>query len=225
MRKGIVSKISFELKNLSFVRPVLEKNRWLTAAYFNWHYRKPDVYNYASCEEESIKRERIAEILKGRSYKRILEVGCGEGYHSGVLAGMGESLLGIDISGKAIKRAAEMHADNPSVSFARADVLTFRPGGVFDLVTCSEVLYYLSPEQGKKAALSLLEILAPGGFFLAVDIFASSESEDGLPLKKRGAGSIHSMLRAIPGLRTVDVRVFPGYEMLLLEKGDPACRV
>lgn len=219
MGKGIRARISFELKNLSFIRPVLEKNRWLTEIYFNWHYRKPDVYNYGSCEEERLKRERIADILGGRRYKKILEVGCGEGYHSEMLAGFGDSLLGIDISGKAVSRASEMHADNPSVSFRRADVLTFRPKDRFGLIICSEVLYYMGPEQGKKAALSLFESLAPGGHLLAVDIFAASESEEGLALKKRGAGSIHPMLLEIPGFRMLDQRTFPGYEMLLLEKG------
>ncbi len=206
-------------KNLSFIRPFLEKNRWITAFYFNWRYRRPDPYNYARSGEECVKRERILALLQGRCYKRILSVGCGEGYQSGVLASLGDSLLGIDISKTAVKRARKIHQDNPSVSFMRADVLTFRTEETFDLITCCDVLYYMSIPQIKKAVWSLSGILAPGGHLLAVDIFTSAESgEHGLDLKNIGAGTIHPLLREIPGLKAVSVKRYPGYEMLLLEK-------
>ncbi len=210
-------------KNLSLIRPVLEENRWITALYFNWRYRRPDPYNYARSEEERLKRERILAFLEGGRYRRILSVGCGEGYQSGALASMGESLLGIDISGKAVKRAREIHRDNPAISFKRADVLTFKAEESFDLIACCDVLYYMSLPQARNTAWRLAGMLAPGGHLLAVNIFGASESEGGLELKKVGAGTIHPLLREIPGLREVRVKTFPGYEMLLLEKeGEPA---
>ena len=208
-----------KVKNLSFIRPVLEKNRWITAFYFDWRYRRPDPYNYGRSEEERIKRERIADLLEGRRYERILSVGCGEGYQSGFLSSLGESLLGIDISKTAVKRARKMHQDNPSVSFMHADALTFRTEETFDLITCCDVLYYMSLPQIEKAVRALTGILDPGGHLLAVDIFASAEAGgEGLDLKSIGAGTIHPLLRKFPGLKAVRVKAYPGYEMLLLEK-------
>ncbi|PTN36517.1 bifunctional 2-polyprenyl-6-hydroxyphenol methylase/3-demethylubiquinol 3-O-methyltransferase UbiG [Desulfonatronum sp. SC1] len=218
MPLNALRKLSFLVKNHPLVRPVLERNRWLVAAYFDWRYRKPDTYNYSASEEERIKRERIASFLGDRHYTNILEVGCGEGYMTTVLAPLGERLLGIDISKIAVERARRMHAGNPRVSFLKADVFTFRPKETYDLITCSEILCYLNLEQIDQAVRNLIAHLAPGGRLLAVDVFASGESEEGLELKKIGARTIHPLLEAIPGLTSTQVQTHPGYEMMLFEK-------
>lgn len=213
----ILEKLSFHVKNLPYVRPMLEKNRWLVAAYFDWRYRKHDTYNYSGSEEERIKRERIAAFLSDRRYANILEVGCGEGFMTTVLSPLGDRLLGIDISRVAVKRARRMHADNPRVSFKIADVFTFQPHESYDLITCSEILCYLNFKQIDQAVRNLVTRLTPGGRLLAVDVFASGESEEGLELKKIGARTIHPLLEKIPGLTCVRVATYPGYEMILFE--------
>ncbi|TVQ99145.1 MAG: methyltransferase domain-containing protein [Desulfovibrionales bacterium] len=221
MPLNALRKLSFLAKNHPWVRPVLERNRWLVAAYFDWRYRKPDTYNYAASEEERIKRERIAAFLNDRHYANILEVGCGEGYMTTVLAPLGDRLLGIDISKVAVERAQRMHADNPRVAFQQADVFTFRPQESYDLITCSEILYYLNLEQINQAVHGLVTRLTPGGRLLAVDVFASGEAEEGLELKKIGARTIHPLLASIPDLTSTHVQTHPGYEMMLFEKTDP----
>ncbi len=107
---------------------------------------------------------------------------------------------------------------NPAVSFERADVLSFRSKENFDLITCSEVFYYLNREQIKTAAGNLAGMLNPGGRMLAVDIFAASEKEGGLALKKTGAGSVHPLLERVEGLKVERIKTFDEYEMVLFEK-------
>ncbi|WP_045218686.1 class I SAM-dependent methyltransferase [Desulfonatronum thioautotrophicum] len=222
MPLNALRKLSFLAKNHPLIRPVIERNRWLVAAYFDWRYRKQDTYNYATSEEERIKRDRIAAFLNDRHYANILEVGCGEGYMTTVMAPLGDRLLGIDISKIAVERAKRMHAENPRISFQQADVFTFQPPDAYDLITCSEILCYLNLEQINLAVRNLVAHLTPGGRLLAVDVFASGEAEAGLELKKIGARTIHPLLESIPELTSTNVQTHPGYEMMLFEKTDPS---
>ena len=99
-----------------------------------------------------------------------------------------------------------------------ADVLAFRSPLRFDLITCSETLYYLNVAQVEQAVRILSEHLVPGGRFLSVNIFASTESAEGLELKQTGAGTIHPLLRKARGLRVVRTETYPEYEMLLFQR-------
>jgi len=113
----------------------------------------------------SLNNRLFAEILfEGRQhYKRILDVGCGLGGLTSYLArrnGGGE-VLGCDISETAVNKACSLF---PEVSFRCLDVLRDHPEqlGTFDLVTISEVLWYILDDlQGVFGRLH--EVLSPGG--------------------------------------------------------------
>lgn len=73
----------------------------------------------------------------------ILEIGCGEGHQSQYLSELCARLYGIDISGRAVRRARRRC---PGGSFAAGEPFTFRlpdmPPAV-DLVVACEMLYYV----------------------------------------------------------------------------------
>jgi SAM-dependent methyltransferase len=206
------------INNLPFLRPAIERNRWLVAAYFNHRYRKTDPYAYQTDTSERIKRERITAFLSDRRYDHILEVGCGEGHMTGALLPLGRTLTGIDISRRAIRRARDRHRHQPHLEFIVGDVLAFRSSRRFDLITCSETLYYLNLAQIEQAVRILSDHLAPGGRLLSVNIFASTESSQGLELKATGAGTIHPLLQKASGLRVVRTQTYPEYEMMLFQR-------
>lgn len=75
--------------------------------------------------------------------RKLLEIGCGEGHQSEKLANVCDKLFGIDVSRRAVERAARRCA--PGL-FAVGDVFTvpFLQAEVpFDLVVACEVLYYV----------------------------------------------------------------------------------
>ena len=211
--------VTRRVTNLPFIRPMIERNRWAVAAYFDYRYRRRDPYAYDTDAAERLKRQRVTAFLGDRPYQDILEVGCGEGHMTLELVPLGRTLLGIDISGRAIRRARDRFRQQPGVTFMVADVLAFRSPLRFDLITCSETLYYLNLAQIEQAVRILSEHLVPGGRFLSVNIFASTESAEGLELKQTGAGTIHPLLRKAHGLRVVRTETYAEYEMLLLQKG------
>lgn len=86
----------------------------------------------------------------------ILEIGCGEGHQSQHLARLCDRLYGIDVSARAVRRAARRC---PRGTFAVGDPFSFRLADMpmpVDLVAACEVLYYVKDVPGFLARLSML---------------------------------------------------------------------
>lgn len=93
--------------------------------------------------------------------KTVLDLGCGVGYGSRMLARTARRVVGIDISPDAVAYAARAYAA-PGLSFATGDArrLSFADG-TFDLVVCFEMIEHIREhrEMLKEAA----RVLRPGG--------------------------------------------------------------
>jgi SAM-dependent methyltransferase len=95
-------------------------------------------------------------------------VGCSIGSLTERLAPRCEELLAIDISQTAVDRARRRLADRPNVRVERRTIPREMPDGSFDLIVCSDVLYYL-PTRRLRRTLSLLAgRLAPGGAIVSL---------------------------------------------------------
>ncbi|NIT59058.1 MAG: methyltransferase domain-containing protein [Aliifodinibius sp.] len=98
--------------------------------------------------------------------KRVLDIGCGQGYYSIPLAEKAKSVVGIDISGQAIhyaqKVAAKTHLSN--VSFQQVDLFEFAPSETFDVVLSITVLMHL--QNLSKALNQIYTLLDTNGQFL-----------------------------------------------------------
>ncbi|MDO4261537.1 MAG: class I SAM-dependent methyltransferase [Eubacteriales bacterium] len=112
---------------------------------------------------------RIAEALGGTPCRRVLDVGCGPGFFSVLLARMGYEVTAVDYTENMLteaRRNADLYG--VSVNFRRMDAqeLTFADG-VFDLVISRNVLWNL--ERPEQAYREWLRVLRPGGVLLNCD--------------------------------------------------------
>lgn len=109
-------------------------------------YLIPDPWKLDSESEHFRFAETNGHIRRvfGDEIGSLLEIGCGEGLQTEVLAGVSRSTTGIDVSPTAVNRARRRL---PGVEFAVGDLLT-QPWPLdqprFDVVVACEVLYYLS---------------------------------------------------------------------------------
>ncbi|MBC3194721.1 methyltransferase domain-containing protein [Pseudonocardia sp. C8] len=127
-------------------------------------YRRPDPYGIGLSPYEQQKYGTVMDTLAGHRFARALEVGCGEGDLSVRLAGHTDALVGVDICPAAVERAARRV---PSATFARRTLPREMPDGTFDLIVCTDVLYYWEPVTLRVGIAALLDRLRPGGTLLA----------------------------------------------------------
>ena len=214
---SIFGRLNFKIKNLPFIKPFVERNRWLVRLYFDHRYKKNDPYMYSSSAYERKKAEDTIGFINDTHYERVLDIGCGEGYLSERLCPISGEILAIDISKMAIERARR-RAKHKNINFSAADILALELRQRFNLIVCSEVLVYLNPRQIQEVAVRLVNWLEPEGRLLLVNVFAKGEAEGGLELKGIGAGTIHPLFLKIKSLKSVRAKVEPQYAMLLLQK-------
>jgi SAM-dependent methyltransferase len=99
-------------------------------------------------ENSVYERDRCVQLVKmieGRRYPRVLEIGCGAGYLTRMLAAHADHIVALDISQTAIDRARSLSASQTHVDFRTGNVMEYKPqvDGPWDLVVFTETICYL----------------------------------------------------------------------------------
>ena len=118
--------------------------------------------------------EFAATLSRGR---RVLDLCCGTGYGSAVLAREATAVHGVDISDEAVAAARSQYAEG-SLTFEAADALAFlraQPQGRFDVVVCFEGIEHV-PEP--EAVADELARLADGGARIVLSLPNSKGFEE-----------------------------------------------
>jgi len=85
--------------------------------------------------------ERMLETIDGLAGKKILDVGCGTGSLSRLLAEAGGEVTGVDLSERMIDIAIEKTQEDLGIAFVKADVRkTSFTRNQFDIIMCKWVL-------------------------------------------------------------------------------------
>ena len=111
---------------------------------------------------EHFHRYAICRDFVGNS--SVLDLACGNGYGSALLAETAQSVIGVDIDAGAIKRASKAY-NNQNLSFLCADCYKLpMSANSFDVVVANEMIEHVEDHDG------LIEeakrVLKPGGLFL-----------------------------------------------------------
>ncbi|MBN1151155.1 class I SAM-dependent methyltransferase [candidate division WOR-3 bacterium] len=114
-----------------------------------------DPFRIEKSVYEKSKIENILGIIGKRKFNEILDIGCGNGFFSHLLLAVSNKVTGIDISSRAIKEANAKYGKFENLKFIRADIGSFTTKNRFDLFFCSEVLYYLRPEELEKTCTKI----------------------------------------------------------------------
>ena len=117
------------------------------------------LFNWLS----ALRQESIALAPAGR----VLDIGCGDGALTSRLSGDSREVVGLDISGEAIKLAKRFKREN--LTFSVHNIERDPLVGQNSLIICEDVLYYVPFVSMKKVAKKLSDALMPGGILLVVD--------------------------------------------------------
>lgn len=138
--------------------------RSLSPEYFEDVYNaSDDPWNFATSEYETRKYAATIDALPRSHYDSAFEIGCSIGILTMKLAARCSNLLSVDVSDKALEQAQENCVDLPQVKFQKMQIPGEFPSENFDLIVVSEVGYYLSVEDWKKAQEKIFSHLNPDG--------------------------------------------------------------
>lgn len=207
---------------VGWARHLVRDNRAFVRGYFEHLYRSPDPYATAADPEEQHKRQAALAALKRLRFRTALEIGGGEGLLTAPLADHVDSLLMVDLSQRALDRAnARLHAMS-NVRTARLDVVAKPLPGTFDLIVCSEVLFYVPIDDLSRVKNKILDGLEDDGRLLLVHSRSAHDDEQGLEYKDFGAKTIHDLFADDPRVRIERDDIFDMFRVTLLHKTSDA---
>lgn len=138
-----------------------------------WNQR---AEGYARSNQEELEgtervywEEQLLQSLKGKDYKKVLDIGCGPGFFSVLLAQMGYEVTAVDYTENMLSEAKKnADAYGVHIDFQRMDAqkLAF-PDESFDFIVSRNVLWNL--EEPKHAYGEWLRVLRPGGSLMNCD--------------------------------------------------------
>ena len=112
------------------------------------------------------KQNYIRKWLPENRQARVLEIGCGLGYHLHALSRLGYSNLeGIDLSPELIEMA---RANVPQVEFSLADAFAIlsQQSGIYDLVIMSNIIEHFTKDEAVEICQLVFNSLRPQGIVL-----------------------------------------------------------
>jgi len=120
------------------------------------------------CDEaltlEHLNRYRFAAALV--SGRRVLDIACGAGYGSAMLAETAAQVTGMDISEEAVAHCRETYAAS-NLSFAPGDIRKIpMPDKSVDVIVSFETMEHVSAEAQADFVREAARVLAPGGLMI-----------------------------------------------------------
>jgi peptidoglycan/xylan/chitin deacetylase (PgdA/CDA1 family)/ubiquinone/menaquinone biosynthesis C-methylase UbiE len=188
----------------------------------NWDaiFTHPDPYSYGDLYERT-KRAHTLEMLPAKRFNRALEIGCAEGHFTIELAKRADRVTALDISSKALFRAAARCASSPQVVFKQGDAFEQLPEGLFDLIVAGEVLYYSQHRFAlRSTARRIVASLEESGYVLLTHAnnVADDRGNTGFDFQEMGSRFICREFSRTPGLQFVGELRTDLYRVQLFQK-------
>ena len=134
--------------------------------YFERMYRESsDPWQLEGRDYELRKYALTLASLPQQRYRRAFEPGCSIGLLTRLLVGRCDTVVASDPVQRPLEVARRLV---PEAELVRGAIPQDWPGGTFDLVVLSEVLYYLTAAQRAETIRRVVETLEPGGTVVAV---------------------------------------------------------
>ncbi len=106
--------------------------------------------------------------------RNVLEIGCGGGEFSRLLAARAEKVLAIDLSAEMIRLARERSKLYPNIDFIAGDAMTHQlPDNYFDCIATLTTIHHLPLESCLRKIRTALK---PGGVFICLDLYRRSSA-------------------------------------------------
>lgn len=156
---------------------VMEQNKYDDPSFFESYSRMPRSQEGLSAAGEwPVLRAMLPDLKK----KRVLDLGCGYGWHCRYAAGQGaKQVTGVDLSARMLEQARSYKGDAPIHYLQQSIEAVDFPPGSFDVVISSLALHYI--EDYKSVCKKIFGMLTAGGslvFSAEHPIFTARAEQD-----------------------------------------------
>lgn len=150
------------------------RREWWQDAFTKGWYPLPNLVAQKAWQKKTREEvHKLRQLLNITRSSRILDVACGTGRHSLVLARSGCEVVGVDVSPKYLNVARRnAKSQSSSARFVRQDMRRMRFRQEFDVALnlFSSFGYFTKPADDLRVLRNIYNALKPGGRFL-LDIF------------------------------------------------------
>lgn len=133
---------------------------YVNARHFDVHYR--DI-------AEGIVALLPRENINGNNL-RVLDYGCGEAIHAGLVAARSSTLVLCEAAGQVRDHLSARFAGNGKISVASPDDVAAMPAGSFDVIVVNSVVQYLARDELDRLLGVWKRLLAPDGILIVGDV-------------------------------------------------------
>ena len=128
---------------------------------------------------------RYLYALRFVTGKRVLDVGCGDGYGAAFLSLAASEVLGVDLSESAVQQARNKYVEFSNARFETGNCVDMRfTEQPFEVITCFQTFEHLDGEEQVRCMANMKNMLAPKGVVVAStrdrSAQATAPSEPGL---------------------------------------------
>lgn len=104
----------------------------------------------------------LLQLLRPQENERVLDIGCGTGDLTKMIADSGADVMGIDNSAAMI---AQARCKFPDITFVEANAVTYQTKTPFDAVFSNATIHWI--KESDKLLVNILNLLRPDGRFIA----------------------------------------------------------
>ena len=180
-----------------------------------------DPWSYTN-RYEQIKYEQTLDMIPNVAIENALELACAEGHFTVQFASRVKQLLATDISQTALDRCEQRCRDFDNVTFECLDFSTETIVDQFDLITCSEVLYFVGDRhQLYPVVENFANALKPGGYLIMThsNVLIDDSSSSGFDWGHAfGAKFIGETFARSPQLEFIQELQTPLYRIQLFQR-------
>src|SRR5688572_21669855 len=121
----------------------------------------------ASHELQLEHKHRYLSILPLVQDKIVLDIACGEGYGTNMLADKADHIHAVDINANAIEHASKVYGTKKNISFTTGSVENIPlPDKSVDVIVSFETIEHINEEIQKKFLVEAKRVLKPGGLMI-----------------------------------------------------------
>jgi len=135
----------------------------MNARTFDDMYEKGNAWGILTDFVHHVRYDMLFDMIKNMRFRNALDIGCAYGLFTKRLKRISDSVTGTDISKISVNYCKKKYKN---IKFRQEDILDLKEKNKYDLIVCSETIYYMSRRKRINALRNIYNALKEDGILL-----------------------------------------------------------